>query len=383
MKTKNHVVCIILIFLTIVVLSFLFIKNNLDTKKELAKDNNLNSNVALANPASVNCQKQGGTNKTENQEGFGQYSLCYFDDNRACEEWAMYRGECPVGGVKTTGYDTIDQKFCAWLGGATYAEENSVCQLKNGLTCLTADLFTGKCADRKDITIYDRNDFYTILAKYNNDQLDTKKTVEQYIKYIVNQKQEDWKIGGKVYKSEQYTRKQFPDKPVTKYFFYSNYDKYESQKLSTVSYKYNNYEFTGGAHGDEKIATFTFNKNGKLEIDTVLDINNDNEIKLLKLIKDKILSDPKLKDYTDEDTVKKGLGLNFLDSKGVFNKTKCKCDGFFYGSNLQNFIISDEGITFIMDKYQVTSGAAGNPEVNFKWSELYPFVNKNFSLPLD
>ena len=36
----------------------------------------------------------------------GQYGICFFDDNRQCEEWALLRGDCPVGGLKVTGYIT-------------------------------------------------------------------------------------------------------------------------------------------------------------------------------------------------------------------------------------------------------------------------------------
>jgi len=34
-----------------------------------------------------------------------------------CEEWAMARGECPVGGVKVSGYNTSAARYCAITGG--------------------------------------------------------------------------------------------------------------------------------------------------------------------------------------------------------------------------------------------------------------------------
>lgn len=103
-----------------------------------------NSNQ-IANPASVNCTEKGGTSTIETRGDGSQYGLCYFDDNRACEEWAMLQGNCPVGGVKTTGFDTIDQKFCAWSGGQTLAVPNSVCTLKDGTKCSTLDFYNGDC----------------------------------------------------------------------------------------------------------------------------------------------------------------------------------------------------------------------------------------------
>ena len=56
------------------------------------------STTQIANPASVNCKNNGGTLSIVKDGKGDEYGLCYFDDNRACEEWAMMRGDCPVGG---------------------------------------------------------------------------------------------------------------------------------------------------------------------------------------------------------------------------------------------------------------------------------------------
>jgi putative hemolysin len=103
--------------------------------------------VGIANPASVNCKEKGGDLLIQKKDYGGEYGLCFFDDNRACEEWAMFRGDCPVGGVKTTGYDTIDQQFCAWSGGQTSAVANSECVFKNGKVCSTLEFYNGNCMD--------------------------------------------------------------------------------------------------------------------------------------------------------------------------------------------------------------------------------------------
>ena len=57
-----------------------------------------------ANPASENCIKQGGTLSIQTRGDDGQYGVCMFEDNKQCEEWAMLHGDCPVGGIKVTGY---------------------------------------------------------------------------------------------------------------------------------------------------------------------------------------------------------------------------------------------------------------------------------------
>lgn len=114
------------------------------TVKVFTNDTPSNSSE-ISNPASVNCTQKGGTLSIEKNGTGGEYGLCNFEDDMSCEEWALLRGECPVGGVKTTGYDTIDQMYCAWTGGTTLAVPNSVCQLPNGTKCSTVDHYDGKC----------------------------------------------------------------------------------------------------------------------------------------------------------------------------------------------------------------------------------------------
>jgi len=102
----------------------------------------------LANPASVNCVKLGGQLIIQKRGDGGEYGLCQFEGNQACEEWALLKGACPIGGVRTTGFDTIGQKYCAWLGGSTLAAPNSVCTFKDGSSCPTIDLYNGTCSPK-------------------------------------------------------------------------------------------------------------------------------------------------------------------------------------------------------------------------------------------
>jgi putative hemolysin len=108
--------------------------------------------VALANPASQNCISQGGTLKIETRPDGGQFGVCYFEDNRQCEEWALMRGECPVGGVKVTGYVTEAARFCAISGGeykitanSGQADEQGTCMLKDGRQCDAVAFYNGGC----------------------------------------------------------------------------------------------------------------------------------------------------------------------------------------------------------------------------------------------
>ncbi len=124
-------------------------EKNVITFKDCVEKSNDEAKPAvtqMGNPASINCQKVGGNIVIQKRGDGGEYGLCYFEENRACEEWALMRGDCPVGGRKTTGYDTIDQNYCAWSGGETYAVKDSVCTFKNGSKCKTIDYYNGTCS---------------------------------------------------------------------------------------------------------------------------------------------------------------------------------------------------------------------------------------------
>ncbi|MFA6282408.1 MAG: DUF333 domain-containing protein, partial [Candidatus Omnitrophota bacterium] len=113
-----------------------------------ATSTKIGGSTSIANPASTNCKEKGGTLKIKTRGDGGQYGLCYFEDNYACEEWALFHGDCPVGGQRTTGYDTESQRYCSWLGGQTYAQDNAVCTFKDGSTCSDEALYNGTCSPK-------------------------------------------------------------------------------------------------------------------------------------------------------------------------------------------------------------------------------------------
>lgn len=109
----------------------------------------------IANPASENCVKKGGRLVIHKRVDGGEYGVCVFEDNRQCEEWAMFRGECPVSGIKITGYATPAAQYCAITGGDYRITGNSgndreqgTCAFAKGPLCDAWDYFTGKCNPR-------------------------------------------------------------------------------------------------------------------------------------------------------------------------------------------------------------------------------------------
>ena len=109
--------------------------------------------VEIANPASQNCIEKGGTLSIEARGDGSQYGICYFEDNRQCEEWALMRGDCPAGGLKVTGYVTPAAQYCV-ISGGSYAigaesgadDEQGTCTFKDGSACDVWDFYNGKCS---------------------------------------------------------------------------------------------------------------------------------------------------------------------------------------------------------------------------------------------
>jgi len=98
----------------------------------------------LANPASQRCVASGGSLQIEQRPEGGQFGVCVFEDNRQCEEWALFRGDCPAGGLRVTGYLTPAARFCAIAGGR-YDDARSVCILPSGKTCSADSYYSGSC----------------------------------------------------------------------------------------------------------------------------------------------------------------------------------------------------------------------------------------------
>ena len=109
------------------------------------------SAVGLANPASVNCAEKGGKLEIRKNKN-GEYGVCLFEDNRQCEEWALLRGNCPVGGKKITGYENEAEVYCAITGGQVEGLDTPVpmCKRIDGTYCNAQSNLDGECPDPSD-----------------------------------------------------------------------------------------------------------------------------------------------------------------------------------------------------------------------------------------
>lgn len=109
--------------------------------------------AGIANPASENCIKMGGALNIEQRGDLGSIGVCYFEDNRQCEEWALFNGACPVGGLKVTGYTTEAARFCIITGGqytitgnSGTANEQGTCAFSTGAICDAWEYYNGTCS---------------------------------------------------------------------------------------------------------------------------------------------------------------------------------------------------------------------------------------------
>lgn len=55
------------------------------------------TDVAIANPAEVYCEKQGYKVEVRTAADGSQSGACVFPDGTECDEWAFFRGECKPG----------------------------------------------------------------------------------------------------------------------------------------------------------------------------------------------------------------------------------------------------------------------------------------------
>lgn len=116
------------------------------------KDNSDNQTpIGLANPASENCIKNGGMLEMRKNK-LGEYGVCFFEDNRQCEEWALLRGQCPIGGLKITGYENEAEVYCAITGGKVegVGTPTPMCKRIDGTYCSAQANLDGDCPNPSD-----------------------------------------------------------------------------------------------------------------------------------------------------------------------------------------------------------------------------------------
>lgn len=99
------------------------------------------------NPAAVNCRDKDGITYIAKRPDGGEYGICLFATGGQCEEWAMVKGFCPVGGVDVSVYPTPAARYCAIRGGTFVAAKSGdgQCRVLTGETCPAEAYYSGDC----------------------------------------------------------------------------------------------------------------------------------------------------------------------------------------------------------------------------------------------
>jgi hypothetical protein len=231
-----------------------------------------------------------------------------------------------------------------------------------------------------------KTDDYNISVRYPVDTLDKNQIIKKFFETEVQNKQEEWRKS-----IAQNTTKKLP------YSYVADFVKLESSRANTVTYIIQKEIFSGTQNAMSQVKTFTFDKTGKINLDdrnnalganlaNFFDLKQDNQIKLLKMIEDKLLKDKALSGYVNKENIESKFKLNCVDKNNKVVTTGIKCideKGFLlvsFLSNLQNYAITDAGVTFMFDKYEIAAGAAGIVKVDFTWDEIKPLMNPDFKL---
>lgn len=118
-----------------------------------------------------------------------------------------------------------------------------------------------------------------------------------------------------------------------------------------ISFLLTDYQYLGGAHGDDILTSMTFSlKDGKaIQLSDLLKSNSNYSQDIKKLIQAHIKK--------NADT--EGLSLEQFND---LSKNSSKY--------LENYYLTDSGFTIFFQKYDIAPGAAGNPKIDFTFSQL-------------
>ncbi|MFA5917791.1 MAG: DUF333 domain-containing protein [Candidatus Gracilibacteria bacterium] len=306
------------------------------------------STFAMANPASVKCEEDGGTLTIVTDSSGAQSGICTFDNGVTCDEWAYFRGECSSTGV-------VDEpKACTMDYNPVCAEVQVMCirapcpPLKQtfGNKCemdankIAVFLYNGECKtveDTKSITISKETDLVKVDIDFplvNNKTIDDKiyAYVKDYLKTFING---------------------IPSEKISENGKYEINITGETKKVGIVNtYKLTIYTFTGGAHGGTIIKTFNFRNDG-----TEIKFENTKTLKKVSDYSLNYFNDLFKKGElgSDEDWLKTGLEAKF--------------------ENYSNWLVTELDsdtlkVTFIFPQYQIASYADGIKTIEIDLTKL-------------
>lgn len=100
---------------------------------------------AQAHPPTEYCVELGGKASTEKRGDGVEIGICSFGGNMQCESWALYRLECPPGGVNVDAGMSPAARYCVIRGGKYSVAGKGQCSFDTGKVCDVTAYFTGRC----------------------------------------------------------------------------------------------------------------------------------------------------------------------------------------------------------------------------------------------
>jgi putative hemolysin len=111
------------------------------------------TSIGMPNPASVYCTDNGGTLEIRQDASSGEYGMCVFSDGSECEEWAYFRGECTPGQPKAdANMPNPASVNCEDQGGKLEIRQDAtggeygMCVFADNTECEEWALLRGTCA---------------------------------------------------------------------------------------------------------------------------------------------------------------------------------------------------------------------------------------------
>ena len=324
---------------------------------------NGNAPVSMANPASQNCEKVGGRLSIMKRGDGGEYGVCLFEDNRQCEEWTLMRGDCPVGGLKITGYITPAAQYCAITGGE-YAItdgkaeiEQGTCKLKGGKMCDVWDLFNGKCADGvTEIKIENKlvkEEGKTFIINVNY-PIGINSLFDKVIADFVNERTIAFKAG---IEGEPLMV------PDVNYEMNIDYDYFRTDK--TLSIKFYYYDYTGGAHPNWSVYTYNF------------DLEKNIDLKLADIFRtNDYLST--LSSLATTDLRQKLITPDLPQDSKTFLEGMIKDGAGPLDSNFKNFVFTKDGLLIYYNDYQIAPHSYGEQQTLILWATIDNILKDNY-----
>lgn len=104
------------------------------------------ASAQLVNPASELCAAKGGRLMIDRLPSGGEFGICDFGNGRQCEEWSLFRGTCPEGGVDVLALTDPASRYCALTGNEVMG--GNKCRV-GGLLCDMTDFHQGVCPPKE------------------------------------------------------------------------------------------------------------------------------------------------------------------------------------------------------------------------------------------